>query len=211
MDDYKRLLLANRIWAEEKLEVDARYFDGLAKAAPPKFLWIGSSESSVPPAEITGTGPGEIIVHRNVANVVSVNDMNLLSVLEYAVEHLGVEHIILCGHYGCSAVKQALGHGQPGSFLTKWLYNVKAVYASHKGELDMHTDEKRKWDRLVELNVMEQVQNLARTAIVQRAWHQHKRPVLHGWVFNNEDGLLQDLLEVKPGGLTDDVYTFDFD
>ena len=160
---------------------------------------------------ITGTGPGEIFAHRNIANVVNITDMNFLSVLEYAVDALKVKHIIICGHYGCGGVKAAMGHSKPGSFLYKWLYNIKSVYKDHKSELDLYTDEKRRWDRLVELNVMEQVQNLARTSIVQKAWHDDKRPVLHGWVFGLHDGLIKDLVEVQPGGITDDVYTFDFE
>ncbi|MCA9570974.1 MAG: carbonic anhydrase [Myxococcales bacterium] len=211
MQDYRRLLLANRIWAREKLDLDEHYFEGLAKGQSPDFLWIGCSDSRVPPDEVTGTGPGEIFAHRNIANVVSYSDVNFLSVLEYAVDALKVKHIIVCGHYGCGGVKAAMGHSRPGSFLYKWLYKIKSVYKDHKSELDLYTDEKRRWDRLVELNVMEQVQNLARTSIVQKAWHDDKRPVLHGWVFGLHDGLIKDLVEVQPGGVTDDVYTFDFE
>lgn len=211
MDDYRRLLLANRMWASEKLELDDKYFENLSEGQEPDFLWIGCSDSRVPPDEVTGTGPGEIFAHRNIANVVNSTDFNFLSVLEYAVEALEVKHIIVCGHYGCGGVKAALGHSKPGSFLSKWLYNIKSVYKAHKPELDLHSDENRKWDRLVELNVMEQVQNLARTSIVQRAWHRHQRPVLHGWVFNLGDGQIQDLVQVQPGPLNDDVYTFDFE
>lgn len=211
MDEYRRLLLANRMWATEKLELDPSYFDGLAKGQAPEFLWIGCSDSRVAPDEITGTSPGDVFAHRNIANVVSMTDFNFLSVLEYAVDHLKVKHIIVCGHYNCGGVKAALGHSRPGSFLSKWLHNIKDVYKDHKAELDLYSSDERKWDKLVELNVMEQVQNLSRTSIVQRAWHEGNRPVLHGWVYGVHDGLIQDLVEVPPGSISDDVYTFDFD
>ncbi|HHO51095.1 MAG TPA: carbonic anhydrase [Deltaproteobacteria bacterium] len=209
MEDYRRLLLANRMWAKDKLEVDEQYFDGLARGQSPDFLWLGCSDSRVPPDEITGTSPGDIFVHRNIANVVSFTDFNFLSVLEYAVETLKVKHIIVCGHYGCGGVHAALGSSKPGSFLSKWLYNLKAIYKIHKSEIDLHTHERQRWDRLVELNVMEQVQNLARTSIVQRAWEIDQRPALLGWVFNLHDGQLRELVEVQPGTWEDDVYRFE--
>lgn len=202
MDVYRRLLLANRVWAKQKLEVDPRYFEGLAQGQDPDFLWIGCSDSRVPPDEITGCGPGEIFAHRNVANAIGADDPNAMAVLQYAVEHLKVKHVIVCGHYRCGGVEAVLKNSEAGTHVDRWLNDrVRPVYDAHQGELELHTDFQRRWDRLVELNVMEQVQNLSRTAVIRNAWREHMAPVLHGWVFDLAHGKLTDLIEVQPDAL----------
>ncbi|MCB9662904.1 MAG: carbonate dehydratase [Alphaproteobacteria bacterium] len=210
METYKRLLLANRAWAQERLDLQSDYFERLAEGQTPQFLWIGCSDSRVPPDEVTGTGPGEVFVHRNIANLVVHTDFNLLSVLQYAVEYLEVRHIIVCGHYGCGGVTAAMGHARLG-LLNKWLRHIKDIYKVHRSELDMYDDHERRRDRLVEINVLEQVQNLTKTSIIQGAWARHKRPTIHGWVFGLKDGLLKDLVKVEPGAIVDEIYTYDFD
>ncbi|HWJ25586.1 MAG TPA: carbonic anhydrase, partial [Flavisolibacter sp.] len=170
MQSYEKLLLENKAWASEKISDDPEYFQRLAKLQTPEFLWIGCSDSRVPSNEITGTQPGEIFVHRNVANLVIHTDVNLLSVLDYAVNHLKVRDVIVCGHYGCGGVKAALTNHDFKLVLNMWLRNIKDVYRLHKEELDQIEDEEKKTDRLVELNVIEQVMHLAKTSIIQRAW-----------------------------------------
>ncbi|MEO6314034.1 MAG: carbonic anhydrase, partial [Chitinophagaceae bacterium] len=185
---YEKLLLENKAWATEKLEDDPEYFNRLAHLQTPDFLWIGCSDSRVPANEITGTQPGEIFVHRNVANMVVNTDVNLLSVLDYAVNHLKVKHVIVCGHYGCGGIKAATTNTDFKQVLNMWLRNIKDVYRLHRKELDALPDENAKIDRLTELNVIEQVFNLAKTSIIQRAWKQEQRPDLHGWVYGLKDG-----------------------
>lgn len=188
---YERLLHGNKIWASEKLTQDPDYFKNLALGQNPEYLWIGCSDSRVPANEITGTKSGEIFVHRNIANVVVHTDMNLLSVLYFAVEVLHVKHIIVCGHYGCSGIVSAITNKDNG-FVNNWLRNIKEVYAKHSVELDAISDITKRENRLVELNVVEQVHNLAKTIIVQRAWKKRELQV-HGWVYGFNDGLIKDL------------------
>src|SRR5512147_1067608 len=176
MQSYQKLLLENKAWAKEKIADDPQYFDRLAHLQTPEFLWIGCSDSRVPANEITGTQPGEIFVHRNVANLVINNDVNLLSVLDYAVNHLNVRHVIVCGHYGCGGIKAALTNHDFKAVLNMWLRNIKDVYRIHRKELDGISDAEKKENRLVELNVQEQVFNLAKTSIIQRAWKHEQRP-----------------------------------
>src|SRR5215204_1556469 len=159
MFSYERLLAENKIWAAEKTEADPAYFTRLSQIQTPEFLWIGCSDSRVPANEITGTQPGEIFVHRNVANLVINTDVNLLSVLDYAVNHLKVKHVIVCGHYGCGGIKAAITKGDFKYVLNMWLRNIKDVYRIHREELDAIPDEEGRTSRLVELNVMEQLQN----------------------------------------------------
>ena len=210
MDTWKRLLLSNRAWVAERLSDDPTYFKRLAEPQRPETLWIGCSDSRVPPDEITGTSPGEIFVHRNIANLVVHTDLNLLSVLTYAVEHLEVKHVIICGHYGCGGVKAAMTRSELG-LLNKWLRQIKDIYRHHRAELDLFEPTERRVDRLVEINVLEQVQNIVKTSIIQQAWHRHKRPIVHGWVFGLKDGLIKDLVKVDPGSPIDEVYRYDFD
>ena len=181
----------------------------LAHIQTPEFLWIGCSDSRVPANEITGTQPGEIFVHRNVANLVINNDVNLFSVLDYAVNHLKVKHVIVCGHYGCGGVKAATTNHDFKFVLNMWLRNIKDVYRIHRQELDGITDEEKKCDRLVELNVQEQLQNLAKTSIIQRAWKNDQRPDLHGWVYGLKDGVIKQVMEMKAGTPIDKLYQYD--
>jgi carbonic anhydrase len=209
MHSYEKLLLENKAWAAEKKADDPEYFDRLAHIQTPEFLWIGCSDSRVPANEITGTQPGEIFVHRNIANMVVNTDVNLLSVLDYAVNHLKVKHVIVCGHYGCGGVKAATTKGDFKLVLNMWLRNIKDVYRIHKEELDAIKEEEEKTNRLVELNVQEQVQNLAKTSIIQAAWKKDNRPDLHGWVYGLKDGLIKPVFEMKAGTHIDSLYEFD--
>jgi carbonic anhydrase len=208
MEAYQRLLLENKAWASEKKSDDPEYFKRLADIQTPDFLWIGCSDSRVPANEITGTQPGEIFVHRNVANLVVNTDVNLLSVLDYAVNHLKVKHVIVCGHYGCGGVKAASTNNDFKAVLNMWLRNIKDVYRIHRDELNGIADEDQRTDRLVELNVLEQVFNLAKTSIVQRAWKEDQRPDLHGWVYGLKDGLIKPVFEMKAGTAIDEIYEY---
>lgn len=210
MQSYKRLLLANKSWAAEKLMLDENYFEELAADQKPEFLWIGCADSRVPANEVTGTAPGELFVHRNVANLVIHTDINMLSVLQYAVEVLKVKHILVVGHYGCGGVKAAMTNKDFG-LINKWLRNIKEVYSKHDGELSGISDEHQRFDRLVELNVIEQVKNLSKTTIVQRSWHQRQYPHLHGWVFDLHTGLINSIVEILPGAEIESIYRYDFD
>jgi carbonic anhydrase len=209
MQSYEKLLLENKAWASEKISDDPEYFQRLAKLQTPEFLWIGCSDSRVPANEITGTQPGEIFVHRNVANMVIHTDVNLLSVLDYAVNHLKVRHVIVCGHYGCGGVKAALTNHDFKLVLNMWLRNIKDVYRLHKEELDQISNEEQKTDRLVELNVIEQVMHLAKTSIIQRAWKNDQRPHLHGWVYGLKDGIINPVFEMQAGTHIDPLYEYD--
>src|SRR6478609_6800440 len=208
MTSYEKLLLENKAWASEKIQDDPEYFQRLSQIQAPEFLWIGCSDSRVPANEITGTQPGEIFVHRNIANMVIHTDLNLISVLEYAVNVLKVQHIIVCGHYGCGGVKAAMTRHSVG-IINKWIRNIKDVYRFHRSEIDSISDETKRGDRLVELNVQEQVINLAKTSIVQTAWKYHQRPAIHGWVYGLNDGLIKPVFEMKPGDHLDELYEYD--
>ena len=189
---YKKLLQNNKKWVAEQLDIDPAFFKDLAKGQAPEYLWIGCSDSRVPANEITGTKPGEMFVHRNIANMVVHSDMNLLSVLSYAVEVLKVKHIIVCGHYGCGGVMAAMGNKEYG-LIDNWLRHIKDVYRMHHEELDAIKDKKERADRFVEVNVMEQVLDLGKTSIVQSAW-KNKQPLhVHGWVYGIHDGIIKDL------------------
>ena len=206
---YEKLLLENKAWAAEKVSEDPQYFNRLAHLQTPEFLWIGCSDSRVPANEITGTQPGEIFVHRNVANLVINTDVNLLSVLDYAVTHLKVKHVIVCGHYGCGGIKAAATKNDFKAVLNMWLRNIKDVYRLHRSELDAINDTQKREDRLVELNVQEQIFNLAKTSIIQRAWKNEQRPDLHGWVYGLKDGLIKPVFEMKAGPPIDGLYEYD--
>jgi carbonic anhydrase len=208
MKAYQRLLLENKAWAAERVADDPDFFNRLANLQTPDFLWIGCSDSRVPANEITGTQPGEIFVHRNVANMVVHTDLNLLTVLEYAVNHLKVKHVIVCGHYNCGGVKASMTQHNFG-IINKWLRNIKDVYRFHRAELDAIPDEEKRADRLVELNVQEQVMNLAKTSIIQKAWVNEQRPHLHGWVYGLKDGLIKPVFEMEASTHIDPLYEFD--
>lgn len=209
MHPYEKLLLENKAWAKEMLEDDPDYFNRLAHVQTPEFLWIGCSDSRVPADKITGTQPGEIFVHRNIANMVVHTDVNLLSVLDYAVNYLKVSHVIVCGHYGCGGIKAAMTKQDYKHLLNMWLRNIKDVYRLHRTELEKITNEEDRTNRLTELNVQEQVMHLAKTSIIQRAWKNDKRPDLHGWVYGLKDGLLKSVFEMKPNTRIDSIYEYD--
>lgn len=189
---YLRLLDNNKAWVSKKNNVDPDFFKKLSEGQSPEYLWIGCSDSRVPANEITGTNPGEMFVHRNIANMVVHSDMNLLSVLSYAVEVLKVKHIIVCGHYGCGGVIAAMGNKQYG-LIDNWLRHIKDVYRYHHKELDAITDETARARRFVELNVIEQVHDLGKTSIVQNAWIKDQPLHIHGWVYDLKDGIINDL------------------
>ena len=208
MESYKNLLLANKAWVQEKIKLDRNYFTELARDQKPEFLWIGCSDSRVPAEEVTGTEPGEIFVHRNVANLVVHSDLNIQSVLHYAIEVLKVRHIIVCGHYGCGGVRAAMTNQRFG-ILDQWLRNIKDVYHDHSDEIIAAGDLEAQTNRLVELSVFQQLRNITKTASLQRSWISEKRPTLHGWVFGMNDGLLKNLYRLDPNSPIEDIYRYD--
>ncbi len=189
IETIQHLLDNNQQWVAEQLQQDSTFFQHMAEGQHPKYLWIGCSDSRVPPDQVTKTQPGEIFVHRNIANLVIQTDMNMLSVLQYAVEVLKVEHVIVCGHYGCGGVKAAMETHQYG-LIDNWLRQIKDTQNYYWQQLEV-LDEKSRFDRLVELSVIEQVYNLGKTNIVQNAWASENRPYLHGWVFDIRTGYIK--------------------
>lgn len=208
MESYEKLLLANKAWAEEQKLVDPEFFNRLAAQQAPEFLWIGCSDSRVPADKITGTDPGEIFVHRNIANLVISNDINLLSVLQYAVEVLMVKHVIVCGHYGCGGVKAAMS-GQYLGIINHWIGNIKDIYTKYNKEFDTLNNEEERTDKLVELNVREQVINLSKTPVIQKAWNSRKAPHLHGWVYGLKDGLIKPVYDLQANSPVEKLYQFE--
>lgn len=190
-ESYQRLLKGNEEWVKERLAQNPEFFSRNAKGQSPEFLWIGCSDSRVPANEITNTEPGDIFVHRNIANLVVHTDLNLLSVLQFAVDVLKVKHVIVCGHYGCGGIATAMSRQNKG-LVNKWLSNIKEVYVRNAKQLDLIEDFDQRADRMVELNVIEQVHNLAKTSIVQRAW-QNRTLQIHGWVYDIYSGHIKDL------------------
>jgi len=208
MDEHKRLLAANRAWVKEKLALRPDFFERSIDSQSPEFLWIGCADSRVPAEEITGAGPGELFVHRNIANLVLHTDFNAMGVIQYAVQVLKVRHIIVCGHYNCGGVKTAMSHQNVG-LLNKWLRHIKDVYRFHIDELEAISDPQQRYDRLVELNVIEQIYNLAQTSFIQECWALELRPQIHGWVYDLRTGLLKDTLSLGPGDPIDDIYRYE--
>ncbi|WP_300567500.1 carbonate dehydratase [Flavobacterium sp.] len=191
-DFYKKILENNKEWVESQLAIDENYFKDLSQGQSPPLLWIGCSDSRVPANEIIGAKPGEVFVHRNIANMVIHSDMNMLSVLDYAVNVLKVKHVIVCGHYGCGGVKAAMTNESYG-IIDNWIRHIKDVYRLNKKELsDIHDDDKR-FNKFVEINVKEQVSDLAKTSIVQSAWKSGQELTLHGWVYGLNSGYVTDL------------------
>lgn len=186
------LIRGNEEWTAEIRRVDPEFFDRLAQGQSPQFLWIGCADSRVPATQITNAMPGSIFVQRNIANMVIHTDSNLLSVVNYAVKVLRVKHIIVCGHYGCGGVQAAMGNQKFG-FLDNWLMHIKDVYRLNQEELDDISDEQKRFDRYVELNVVEQVKNLARVSFIQEEWDNGEFPYIHGWVYSLKDGQIHDL------------------
>ena len=189
---YKKILDNNKKWVENKLKISPDYFKNLSVGQQPPLLWIGCSDSRVPANEIIGAEPGEVFVHRNIANMVVHSDMNMLSVLDYAVNVLKVQHVIVCGHYGCGGVKTAMTNSSVG-IIDNWIRHIKDVYRFHKKELDSIENENDRFNKFVEINVREQVLDLAKTSIVQGAWKRGQELVLHGWVYGLNDGYVTDL------------------
>ena len=208
MKSYEKLLLENKAWAAERILDDTDFFNRLSKIPTPEYLWIGCSDSRVPANEITGTQPGEIFVHRNIANMVVNTDLNMLSVLQYAVEVLQVKHVIVCGHYGCGGVKAAMTNNSLG-IIDKWLRNIKDVHRFNRSEVDSIIDEEERTNKMIELNVKEQVMNLAKTSIIQKAWKKSNAPHLHGWVYGLNNGLINPIYEMPAGTHIDPIYEYD--
>ena len=188
---YNELLSMNAKIVRTKLAEDPEYFHNMAKGQQPNFLWLGCSDSRVPANEITGTESGDMFVHRNIANLVIHTDLNFMSVLQYAVNVLKVKHVIVCGHYGCGGIKAAMEESDFG-LMNKWLRNIKEIYAMNEKELDDMTDDHERTNRLVELNVANQVDNLAKTSIMQREWMEREVHI-HGWVYELDTGKIKDL------------------
>ena len=207
---YKQLIENNRAWVERKLGEDPDFFNKLAKGQQPPLLWIGCADSRVPANEIIGAQAGEVFVHRNIANMVIPTDMNMLSVLEYAVNVLKVSHVIVCGHYGCGGVKAAMTNNTFG-IIDNWILHIKDVYRFHQDELESMVDEEARFNRFVELNVQEQVHDLAKTSIVQNAWSRGQALHLHGWVYGVSSGVVKDLeVNFNNNKVLDDVYKLKF-
>lgn len=209
-DFYKKILDNNKEWVEATLAEDPNYFTDLAQGQTPPLLWIGCSDSRVPANEIIGAKPGEVFVHRNIANMVVHSDMNMLSVLDYAVNVLKVKHVLVCGHYGCGGIKAAMGNDSVG-IIDNWIRHIKDVYRFHHTELDAIEDETERFNKFVEINVIEQVYDLAKTSIVQSAWKKGQELYLHGWVYGLNSGYVTDLnVNFSSDKDLDDVYQLKF-
>lgn len=209
-DFYKKILENNKQWVESQLEINPEYFKDLSKGQNPPLLWIGCSDSRVPANEIIGAKAGEVFVHRNIANMVVHSDMNMLSVLDYAVNVLKVKHVIVCGHYGCGGVKAAMGNDSIG-IIDNWIRHIKDVYRLHNVYLDSIVNEEDRFNKFVELNVKEQVFDLAKTSIVQGAWRNGQDLTLHGWAYGLNSGFVTDLdVNIKSNIDLDTVYQLKF-
>lgn len=209
-DFYNKIIENNKKWVENKLELDPQYFERLSKGQKPPLLWIGCADSRVPANEIIGAQPGEVFVHRNIANMVIHTDMSMLSVLDYAVNVLKVKHVIVCGHYGCGGIEAAMTNKSIG-LIDNWIRHIKNIYRVHKKELDKIGDISERTNRFVELNVIEQVYDLAKTSIVQNAWGIDQDLTIHGWVYGVDSGIVKDLgVNFKNDSQLDEVYKLDF-
>lgn len=206
---YKTIVKNNKEWVESNLAQDPDYFKKLADRQQPPLLWIGCADSRVPANQIIGAEPGDVFVHRNIANMVVHTDMNMLSVLDYAVNVLKIRHVIVCGHYGCGGIEAAMGK-QSFGLIDNWIRHIKTIYRLHQKELDKIEDRQQRFDRFVELNVVEQVFDLAKTSIVQNAWKNNQPLHLHGWVYGVGSGIIKDLnVNVSGEDQLDDVYQLD--
>ncbi|RZQ56614.1 carbonate dehydratase [Pseudidiomarina tainanensis] len=204
-----KLLANNQAWAKRMLEQDPTFFNNLVAQQSPEYLWIGCSDSRVPANQVVGMAPGELFVHRNVANQVIQTDFNCLSVVQYAVETLHVKHILVVGHYGCGGVRAATESCSHG-LVDHWLFPIKDIYRIHHDELESISNDKQRLDRLCELNVIEQVRNLAKTTIIQQAWDRGQELAIHGWVYSIEDGLVRDMeVTVRDRASLERIYHFD--
>lgn len=205
MEAYRKLLMNNKEWAAAQINEDPHYFDRLTELQTPEILWIGCSDSRVPADRITGTHPGEIFVHRNVSNLVVHTDLNMLSVLQFAVEILKVRHVIICGHHNCGGISAAMDHKSFG-LMDQWIGNIKDVYYLHRKEIDSLPTHEKRHQLLTKLNVEEQVKNLAKTSIIQNAWKQNQIPHLHGWVYNLKDGIIDPIFEMQAGTAINPIF-----
>ena len=206
---YKSLLDNNKNWVASQLAADPEYFEDMAKGQNPPILWIGCADSRVPASQVTGTKPGEIFEHRNIANMIVHSDMNMLSVLDYGVNMLEVSHVIVCGHYGCGGILAAMSNKQYG-LIDNWLRDIKDVYRTHHNELDAIEDKTERANRFVELNVVEQVFDLCKTSIIQNAWRKRKGPIVHGWVYDMNTGFIKDLeISVQDDTQLEGVFKFE--
>jgi carbonic anhydrase len=209
MKPYEKLLLENRAWADEKKAHDPDFFNKLLHQQTPKFLWIGCSDSRVPAEIVVNATPGEIFVHRNIANQIITTDFNSLSVVQFAVEVLEVEHIVVCGHYGCGGIKAALEEQRAHlTLVNNWLMHIKDIYRLHQESVESAMSEDARIDRMVELNIIEQIYKLAHTPIVQQAWKSRRAPSLHGWVYGLDDGLIQELVLLNHEYSNDPIYRY---
>jgi carbonic anhydrase len=212
MDDgYRRLLDYNERWVAARLYERPDYFLRLKDDQRPEYMWIGCSDSRVPAETVTGCQPGDLFVHRNVANLVIHTDLNLLAVLHYAIDVLKVKHVIVCGHYGCGGIRAALGRRSFGLIVNKWLRHVKDVYSAHEAELRGLLDFDARFRRMVELNAISALEDLTHTTVVQQAWREHGRPWLHAWTYDVRTGRLAELAVKKPRDLQDDIYRYEFE
>ncbi|MFO1419234.1 MAG: carbonic anhydrase [Methylotetracoccus sp.] len=209
MRPFERLLLENKAWSEEKTAKEPEYFQRLASDQTPDFLWIGCADSRVPAEIIVNAQPGEIFVHRNIANQIITTDFNSLSVLQYAVDVLKVTHVIVCGHYNCGGIRAALAKPRADLVLVnKWLMHIKDIYRLYEDEIESLPTMQERTNRLVELNIIEQVRTLTHTSIIQHAWREERRPVLHGWVYGLEDGQIKQLIMLPPDSPIDSIYQY---
>lgn len=207
-----QLIEQNKKWVAKKLELDPDFFSKLKDIQTPNILWIGCSDSRIPANEVIGAQPGEVFVHRNIANMVIHSDMNLLSVLDYSVNILKIEHIIVCGHYGCGGVKAAMGNSSVG-IIDNWIRHIKDNYTLNKDYIESVEDEKGRFDRFVECNIQQQVLNLGTTTIVQKAWSIGQKLTIHGWVYELGSGLINDLsisLSSADNIMSNNVYKLNF-
>jgi carbonic anhydrase len=209
MQAIKQLLLENKAWARGKLDNDPEFFKKGAKEQKPDYLWIGCSDSRVHPSELTNTDPGQIFVHRNIANLVVHTDLNLQSVLSFAVHNLKVNHIIVCGHYNCGGVKAALSNQSLG-LIDHWVRNIKEVYFTNKLVIDSVKDATDRVNKLVELSVIKQVEHLAHSSIVQAEWKNRPYPYIHGWIYDLNTGLLKELVTISPDSQLDSAFSYNF-
>ncbi len=210
MPTCKELLQRNQQWSAQLKEKNPSFFKQLSKKQTPEFLWIGCSDSRVPAEIIVNVEPGEMFIHRNIANQVIHTDFNCLSVVQYAVSVLEIKHIIVCGHYGCGGIIAALNKQRSDLVITnKWLMHIKnTTYRLHQKEIDAYANESERVNRLVELNVIEQVHALSHTSIVQERWKKHQRPTLHGWVYGLNDGLINPLITLKPNDAIHPIFQY---
>ncbi|MBS1958730.1 MAG: carbonic anhydrase [Bdellovibrionales bacterium] len=208
MDSVKKLLLGNKAWAQSKTSLNANYFKDMARDQKPDHLWISCSDSRVPSNEVTSSDPGEMFVHRNIANLVVHTDLNILGVVQYAVEVLKVKHIIVCGHYNCGGIRAAMSPANLG-VLNAWIRNIKDTFHKNTFEFEKITNETDRVNKLVELNVVQQVKNLSYMALVQKEWKTRGAPAIHGWVYDINTGIIKELMTIMPNDKIDAQYKYD--